>query len=67
MGSFLVNREIRNVVTKRKSDFDLRQIMDEGKIFVANLSKGKLGEDGSALLGSLLRAAFFLLIGGYSG
>jgi len=59
-GSFLVNQEIRNVVTKKKSDFDLRQIMDEGKIFIANLSKGKLGEDGSALLGSLLSTKFEL-------
>jgi type IV secretory pathway TraG/TraD family ATPase VirD4 len=59
-GSFLVNQEIRNVVTKKRSDFDLRQIMDEGKIFVANLSKGNLGEDGSALLGSLLSTKFEL-------
>jgi type IV secretory pathway TraG/TraD family ATPase VirD4 len=47
-------------VTKKKSDFDLRQIMDDGKIFIANLSKGKLGEDGSALLGSLLSTKFEL-------
>jgi hypothetical protein len=59
-GSFLVNKEIRNVVTKAHSDFDLRGIMDEGKIFVANLSKGKIGEDGSALLGSLLSTKFEL-------
>src|SRR6185295_10061982 len=37
-GSFLVNSEVRAVVTKKRSEFDLRQIMDEGKIFVANLS-----------------------------
>jgi hypothetical protein len=59
-GSFMVNRQIRNVVTKKRSDFDLRKIMDEGKIFIANLSKGKLGEDGSALLGSLLSTKFEL-------
>jgi hypothetical protein len=59
-GSFLVNQQIRDVVTKPKSDFDLRRIMDEGKIFIANLSKGKLGEDGSALLGSLLSTKFEL-------
>ncbi|HYR88537.1 MAG TPA: type IV secretion system DNA-binding domain-containing protein [Terriglobia bacterium] len=57
-GSFLVNPEIRNVVTKQRSDFDLQQIMQSGGIFVANLSKGKLGEDGSALLGSLLSTKF---------
>lgn len=59
-GSFLVHKTIRDVVTKPKSDFDLRQIMDGGKIFIANLSKGKLGEDGSALLGSLLSTKFEL-------
>jgi type IV secretory pathway TraG/TraD family ATPase VirD4 len=47
-------------VAKRQSDFDLRQIMDDGRIFIANLSKGKLGEDGSALLGSLLSTKFEL-------
>jgi len=59
-GSFMVNPKIRNVVTKKRSDFDLRKIMDDGKIFIANLSKGKLGEDGSALLGSLLSTKFEL-------
>jgi energy-coupling factor transporter ATP-binding protein EcfA2 len=59
-GAFLANPEIRRVVTKKKSDFDLRQIMDEGKMLVANLSKGKLGEDGSTLLGSLLSTHFEL-------
>ena len=59
-GSYLVNQQIRNVVTKKRSDFDLRRIMDEGKIFIANLSKGKLGEDGSALLGALLSTKFEL-------
>jgi len=59
-GSFLVHKEIRSVIARKKSDFDLRRVMDEGKIFVANLSKGKLGEDSSALLGSLLSTKFEL-------
>jgi type IV secretory pathway TraG/TraD family ATPase VirD4 len=59
-GSFLANREIRTVVAKPKSDFDLRQVMDQGRIFIANLSKGALGEDASALLGSLLSTKFEL-------
>lgn len=53
-GQWLASAPLRAVITKKHSDFDLRTIMDEGRIFIANLSKGKLGEDGSALLGSLL-------------
>ncbi|HEY2382360.1 MAG TPA: type IV secretion system DNA-binding domain-containing protein [Terriglobia bacterium] len=60
LGAFIVNPDIRKVVTKEKSDFDLSQIMQSGGILVANLSKGKLGEDGSALLGALLSTKFEL-------
>jgi hypothetical protein len=59
-GAFLSNPEIRRVVTQQKSGCDFRKIMDEGKIFVANLSKGRLGEDGSALLASLISIQFEL-------
>ena len=41
-------------IMSARSAFNLRQLMDEGKIFIANLSKGKLGEDASRLLGSML-------------
>ena len=39
---------------RRKSSFDLRQIMDEQKILLVNLAKGRIGEDTPGLLGSLL-------------
>lgn len=54
IGRFLVNPVIRNIVSQAKSSFDVRQIMDEGKVLLVNLSKGRLGEDNSALLGSVL-------------
>lgn len=54
IGRFLANPVMRNIVSQPKSAFDVRKIMDEGKILIANLSKGKLGEDNSALLGSVL-------------
>jgi hypothetical protein len=60
IGQFLSNPEVRGVVSQKKSSFDVRQIMDEGKILIANLPKGKLGEDGSALLGALLVTKFEL-------
>jgi hypothetical protein len=60
IGQFLSNPEVRGVVSQEKSSFDVREIMDEGKILIANLPKGKLGEDGSALLGALLVTKFEL-------
>ena len=38
----------------RASSLDLRRVMDDGQILIVNLSKGRIGEDGSTLLGSLL-------------
>ena len=54
VGAFLANPILHGIVTQPKSAFDLRQVMDEGKILLVNLSKGKIGEDAAALLGSLL-------------
>lgn len=54
IGRFLTNPVIRNIVAQPKSSFDFRQLMDEGKVLLVNLSKGKLGEDNSSLLGSVL-------------
>lgn len=54
VGAFLADPILNGVLTKPKSDFDLRSIMDDGKILLVNLAKGKLGEGPSALLGSLL-------------
>jgi hypothetical protein len=54
IGRFLANPVIRNIVSQPKSAFDMRRVMDEGKVLIVNLSKGKLGEDNSALLGAVL-------------
>ncbi len=54
VGAFLANPILHRVLTVRTSSFDLRTMMDEGKILLVNLAKGRLGEDASALLGSLL-------------
>ncbi|MEM0101280.1 MAG: type IV secretion system DNA-binding domain-containing protein [Candidatus Methanomethyliaceae archaeon] len=60
VGQFITSPLIRNIIGQEKSSFDLRRMMDEGKIFLANLSKGKLGEENSALLGGLLITKFQL-------
>lgn len=54
VGAFTANPIIRNVIAQPKSSFNIREMMDEGKIFVVNLSKGLLGEDNAAILGALL-------------
>ncbi len=54
IGQFVSNVLIRNIVGQPKSTFDMRQAMDEGKILLVNISKGKVGEDASRLLGGLL-------------
>lgn len=54
IGRFLADPRMRNIVGQPHSAFNLRQIMDEKKILLVNLSKGDLGEDNSSLLGSVL-------------
>jgi len=54
VGQFLSTALIRNVVGQVKSTIDLREIMDNQKILIMNLSKGRLGEDASALLGAMM-------------
>ena len=54
VGQFLSAGMIRNIVAQTRSTIDVRKIMDEGKILIANLSKGRIGEDGMRLLGGLL-------------
>jgi hypothetical protein len=54
VGAFTANPIIRNIIGQPKSTFDVRQIMDEGKILIVNLSKGLIGEDNAAILGSFL-------------
>jgi len=54
IGQFLSASVIRNIVAQVKSKIDIRDIMDNKKIFIMNLSKGRIGEDNSALLGGML-------------
>ncbi len=54
VGAFTANPLIRNVIGQRKSSFDIRQMMDEGKILICDLSRGRLGEDNAATLGALM-------------
>ena len=55
---FLTNDIMRPVVSQEKSAFDFRKIMDEKKIFLANLSKGRLGDRNTSLLGLILVSKF---------
>lgn len=54
IGQFISNPLIRNIIGQPKSTISIRRIMDEGKILVANLSRGKIGEDNASLLGAML-------------
>lgn len=54
IGQFLANAVIRNIVGQPQSTINLREIMDQGKILILNLSKGKIGEASSALLGAMI-------------
>lgn len=54
VGQFLSSSLIRNIVGQVKSSIDLRDIMDNRKILLLNLSKGHIGEDNSALLGAMM-------------
>ena len=54
IGQFISTPLIRNIVGQVRTSIDMRKIMDEGKILIANISKGKVGEDNSRLLGALL-------------
>jgi len=54
VGAFTANPVIRNIIGQPKSTFNIRQMMDEGKILIVNLSKGLIGEDNAGILGSFL-------------
>jgi type IV secretory pathway TraG/TraD family ATPase VirD4 len=54
VGQFLSSAPLRNVAGQKENTFRFRRVMDEGKIFLANLSKGWLGEDNCSLLGAML-------------
>lgn len=54
VGQFLAATIIRNIVAQVKSTINMREIMDEGKILIINLAKGRIGEDSSRLLGGMI-------------
>lgn len=60
VGQFISNPIIRNIIGQPKSSFDLREIMDQKKIFIINLSKGKIGEENSRLIGAMLITKIYL-------
>ncbi len=54
MNVFIANDLVRPIISQQKSAFDFKEIMDKGKILIVNLSKGKLGEINSYLLGMVI-------------
>jgi DNA helicase HerA-like ATPase len=54
VGAFTANPIIRNIVGQPKSTFNIRRLMDSGKILIVNLSRGLVGEDNAAILGSMI-------------
>jgi hypothetical protein len=60
IGQFTGNPLIRNIIGQPQSSFDIRQIMDEKKILIMNLSKGLIGETNANLLGSMLTTRIYL-------
>jgi hypothetical protein len=60
IGQFTGNPLIRNIIGQSKSSFDIRQMMDDKKILIINLSKGQVGETNMRLLGSMLTTRIFL-------
>lgn len=53
-GRFVTNKMMRNIIGQSKSAFNFRQVMDEGKILLINLAKGRIGEENSQFLGLIL-------------
>lgn len=60
IGQFTSNPLIRNIIGQAKSSINLRQVMDEKKILIINLSKGRVGEQNASLLGGMLITKIYL-------
>ena len=60
VGQFVSNPLIRNIIGQKKTSFNIRELMDEKKILIVNLSKGKVGEGNANLIGSLLITKIYL-------
>lgn len=61
VGAFLTDPLLNSILTGPRSSFDLRKVMDEGKILIVNLSRGRIGEGPASLLGSLLVSSIGLV------
>lgn len=53
-GRFVTNKMIRNIIGQSDSAFNFREVMDQQKILLINLSKGKIGEENASFLGLIL-------------
>ncbi len=60
IGQFISNPLVRNIIGQPKSSFDLRKFMDDKKIIIINLAKGRVGEANANLLGSMLITKIYL-------
>ncbi|SYZ72201.1 conserved hypothetical protein [Candidatus Zixiibacteriota bacterium] len=60
VGQFLSVPVMRNILGQVQNKVDFRSVMDSGKILIVNLAKGRLGEDNTGLLGSLIVSKLFL-------
>ena len=58
VGQFLSSKLVRNIFGQPRTKLNLRKAMDEGKIILVNLSKGRIGEDNANMIGSLLVTKF---------
>ena len=56
VGAFLADPTLQRILNVPRSSFDLREAMDQGRILLVNLAKGRLGSDSASLLGALLVA-----------
>ena len=60
IGQFTANPLVRNIIGQPKSSFDIRRLMDEQKILIMNLSKGRIGDTNTSLMGSMLITKIYL-------
>ncbi|MCD5384324.1 MAG: type IV secretion system DNA-binding domain-containing protein [Candidatus Pacebacteria bacterium] len=60
IGQFVANPLVRNIVAQPDSTFNIRELMDNKKIFIVNLSKGRMGEQNADLVGSMLVTKMYL-------
>lgn len=60
VGQFVSSPMIRAIIERPSSSIDMEEIMNDGKILIANLSQGKIGEDNAALIGAMLITKFQL-------